>query len=86
MTRLIPRASGGYLRSVSVMTSLLSDGGLVVKKLDRPSPLSRLRGKGKERLKRVETMYVDQLQLTTVLLPLLSAGFPFVGSSSSCTR
>ena len=32
-------------------------------------------GKGKERLKREEKMYVDQLQLTTVLLPLLSATF-----------
>ena len=32
-------------------------------------------GERAKKLKREEKMYVDQLQLTTVLLPLLSAAF-----------
>jgi len=33
------------------------------------------RGKDKDRLKRVQTMYVDRLQLTTIFFPLDSAAF-----------
>jgi hypothetical protein len=35
---------------------------------------ARGRGKGKKKLKRREKLYVGRLQLTTVFLPLLSAG------------